>query len=208
MAAQVEEVERAECSVDSDQVDIGRAGEHDDGAGYVGAVESYPDISSAQVAGVVVCMRGDEVLPAAVAILQANGIEAGGIVEAGHGEFVAVHGDAVESGDDAAGVFIVYEIVGQRQHGAIKGEIGAERRVLAYCVHVVRHPVVALLRAGCNGRDGQGEDEESVTEAARKHRLMSDQTLFRGKSLYQIEIFFSEAGWKSRISVGLGRWFR
>lgn len=54
VSAQVEEVERAECSVDRDEVDISGAGEHDDGACYVGSFETYPDICSAYIVGVVV----------------------------------------------------------------------------------------------------------------------------------------------------------
>lgn len=115
-------------------------------------------------------------LPAAVTILPPNRFEAVGIVQPGHREFVAVHGDAVEPGDDAAGVLIVYEIVGQGQHGAIEGEISTESRVLADGVHVVRHPVVVLLRSGSYGANGQSEGEKRVAEAAEKHRLVFDQT--------------------------------
>src|SRR5271154_20570 len=129
-------------------------------------------------------------LPATGAILLADGFQTAGIVETGHGEFVAVHGDAVELGDDAAGIFIFDEVVGELKHGAVEGKVGAEGCVLADGVHVARNPVVALLRTGGSAGDGQCEGKKYVAEATGQHRRYSIKLRF-GKKVVTNLIFFT-----------------
>jgi hypothetical protein len=193
VSAQMEKIERADCAIDGDEVNVRGAGEHDYRALDIGVLEAYPDVGAAQVGRVVDRLRGDEMLPAAVAVLLTDSFQTAGIVETGHGKFVAVYRDAVEFGDSPPGVFVVDEIVGEREHSAVEGKVSAEGCVLADSVHIMGNPVVALLSACGGASDGQCEDEKRVAEAAGKHRLLFDQTPFWRKSLYKIEFFLR--GW-------------
>ena len=162
VAAQMKQIEGAEGSVDGDEINVGGTGEHHHCAFDIGMLEAYPYIGAALIVGVMSSLRGDHVLPAAVAILLADGFEAGRVVETGRGKFIAVHGNAVQFGDDAARVLIFDEVVGQCEHGAVEGEIGAERGVLADGVHVVRNPGVVLsVKTDGKQKGGQkGEGDE------------------------------------------------
>ncbi len=157
--------------------------------------EAYPDIGAARVAevdmitGIVDRLRRDEMLPAVVMVLAANGFQAAGIVETGHGKFIEMHGDAVELGNYPARVFILYKVVGQSQHGAVEGEVGAEGSVLADGIHVTGNPVIALLGASREAGRYQRKRNKDVAESAGKHRRLFDQTLICAKSLHKSEIF-------------------
>src|SRR5580692_2201255 len=98
MSAQMQQVKWADGSVDGDEVDVGGAGQHHHGTLHVGMLEAYPYIGTAQVAGVMDRLRRDHMLPAMLVVLLADGFKTAGIVKSGHGELVAMHGDAVQLG--------------------------------------------------------------------------------------------------------------
>jgi len=189
VAAQMEKIERADCAIDGDEIYVRGAGEHDYRALDISVLEAYPDVGAAQVSRVVDRLCGDEMLPAVIVVLLADSFQTAGIVEPGRRELVAVHRDAVQFGDDSAGVFIFNEVVGELKHGAVEGKVGAEGCMLADGVHVVRNPVVALLGTGSSAGDGQCAGKKDVAKAARKHRLLTNQTPFWEKSLHNPKNF-------------------
>ena len=83
-----------------------------------------------------------------------------------------------------------------------KVKVGAEGCVLADGVHVVRNPVVALLRTRGSAGDGQCKGKEHVAESAGKHRLLTNQTPFLGKSLHKSKFF--PVGRLKSYGLGLG----
>ena len=88
-------------------------------------------------------MGGNQMPPAGGFVLPADQVKSGGIVEAGCGKVIAVHGDTVQLGDGVAGVLIgvTDEVAGQLEHGAVKGEIGVEGGTLAQSLEALRNPV-------------------------------------------------------------------
>src|SRR6202000_449011 len=165
----MQQVKRAERSVDGDEIDIGGTCQHDDSALDIGMLEAYPHIRAAQVCRVVNGLRCDHMLPAVIGGLLADSFKVSGIVEPGYREFVAMHRDAVQLGDHAARILILDKVVGQRQHGAIKGEVGTEGRMLAHRVHVTGDPILVLLCASSSAGQRENSYHQSVDEAAGKH---------------------------------------
>lgn len=144
VSAQMEQVERAESSIDRDEVDVRRAGQHDHRAFDISVFKADEDIGAALVVGVACGLRSDEVFPSAIMVLLADGLEAGRVVKSGPGKFIDMHRDAVQVGHDPSRVLVFDEIVGQRQHGAIEGEVCAKRGMLTDSVHIARNPRVVL----------------------------------------------------------------
>jgi len=172
VAAQVEQVEKAEVAGDDDDLDILYAGQHDDDAGDAGVFKAYPYIGArdrrvgiADTEGccALVVRSSNDVLPCAVVVLVADELKRVGVVGTGLGEAVCVDGDAVELADGMAHVFaaVVEDSVGQAKHIFVEGEVGVECRAVRYGFEAVGNPV---LRIDGRFRLRERGDEESECE--------------------------------------------
>jgi len=170
MAAEMEEVERAEVSVERDNVDVARAGLDDDHADNVASLKFDVKVGVAFDADSVgagagwngrlswlawgcdgalrVTLLADEMLPSGFVVLLADGVELMRVVHAGLGIAVEVDADSVELGDGFAGVGIasVDEAAGHLDHGAVEGEVVVELGSLAELGDSGGEPVGGLVR--------------------------------------------------------------
>lgn len=211
VAAQMEQVERAEGSVDGYEIDIGLIDDEKYDSFDVGALEANPDVGVTGMNGCGVGLRGDEMLPAAVVILGTDGIEDSRIVEAGFRITEGVDGDAAQLGYDVPGFVVAGKTVGQVEHGLVEGEVGVEAGVLAESFHAAGNPTVigiswsfggrrwrcglSLGGDGCKGQSCQEEDSGGTEES---WHINIDGTIERnadsGKKLASIKMNSIRAG--------------
>src|ERR1700677_5415114 len=85
--------------------------------------------------------------PAGGFVLPADQVQRCGIIEAGRGEVITVHRDAIQLGDGMARLLISIadKVAGQLQHGTVKGEIGVKGGALAQRLETLGDPAERLL---------------------------------------------------------------
>jgi hypothetical protein len=167
MSTQVEQIERTQGSVDGYEIDVGLVDDEKHDSFDVGALKADPDVGVAWVNCCRMRLRCDEVLPATVMILGANGVQYSRVVEAGLGIAEGVDGDTAQLGDDVPRFVIAGEVAGHVEHGLVEGEISVKAGVLAERFHATGYPAVVGVswsfgrRRWCCGLSLYGDWRES-----------------------------------------------
>ena len=143
MAAEMQQVNRTDVSVQGDQVEIFRPRDQHHHARHVHVSEVNPQVGLPGAKGVAFVVGCDQVPPTGGFVLPADQVQRGRVIEAGRRKVVAVDRNTIQLGNRVPRLLVgvADEVAGHLKHGPVKGEIGVESGSLAQRLKALWNPV-------------------------------------------------------------------